>query len=104
MRRLCAPPGVTQEQRQAFVEEAFEEIQLDDQGIAAVLPRGPYLILAVLAAGMEMVGEAGVIPTSPTTSGARGRSRSEGSNESSRGAVWTPSAAALRQSRAEVAE
>jgi len=45
------------------VEEAFEEIQLDGDGIAAVLPRGPYLFLAVLAAGMEMVGEAGATPT-----------------------------------------
>ena len=62
MRKLWAHPGVTQEQRQAFVEEAFEEIQLDGDGIAAVLPRGPYLFLAVLAAGMEMVGEAGFEP------------------------------------------
>ena len=62
MRGLWAHPGVTAEQRQAFVEEALEEIQLDDEGIAAVLPRGPYLLLAALAAGMEMVGEAGFEP------------------------------------------
>ena len=62
MRRLWAHPGVTQEQRQTFVDEAFKEIQLDDQGVAAVLPRGPYVILAVLASGMEMVGETGFEP------------------------------------------
>ena len=62
MRTLWAHPGVTQEQRQAFVEEAFEEIQVADDGIAAVLPRGPYLLLAALAAGMEMVGETGFEP------------------------------------------
>ena len=47
MRGLWAHLGVTQEQRQAFVEEAFEEIQLDSDGIAAVLPRGPYLTSSI---------------------------------------------------------
>jgi hypothetical protein len=51
----------------AFVEEAFEKIQLDDAGIAAVRPRGAYVLLAALAAdptmaGMEMVGETGFEP------------------------------------------
>jgi hypothetical protein len=63
VRMLWAHPGVTPEQRQSLAEEVFEEIQLDDEGIAAVLPRAPYLVLAAVAAGMEMVGEAGFEPT-----------------------------------------
>ncbi len=45
-----------------FVEAALEEIQLDDAGIAAVLPRRPYFVVAALAAGIEMVGETGFEP------------------------------------------
>ena len=42
-------PGVSGERKKEFIEEAFEQIHLDDGGIRAVLPREEYLPLAAVA-------------------------------------------------------
>ena len=62
--RLWAHPGVTQDQRRDFANEAFESVRLDDAGIRAVEPRVPYrrLLRAAVEDGMEMVGATGFEP------------------------------------------
>ncbi len=61
---LWSHPGVSQEQREAFVDELFEKIQLDEIGIRAILPRAEYRdLLAVVQASWGGYGRGGQIRT-----------------------------------------
>lgn len=46
---LWRHPGVSRERQKAFIEEAFEQIQLDATGIRAVVPQEEYRLLAAVA-------------------------------------------------------
>jgi hypothetical protein len=46
---LWSHPGVAPERQKEFIDEVFEEIQLDRRGIRAVLPRPEYKPLVALA-------------------------------------------------------
>jgi hypothetical protein len=61
---LWSHPGVSQERRKEFVDEVFQEIQLDEQGIRAILVHEPYKPLFALAqeVGGDMVGATGLEP------------------------------------------
>ena len=57
--------GVSDERRKEFVDEVFEEILLDEQGIRRVTPRRDYLgliAIADLCGGGDMVGATGFEP------------------------------------------
>jgi len=62
--RLWAHPGVTQDQRREFANEAFDSVRLDDAGICAIEPREPYrrLLSAAVEDGMALVGATGFEP------------------------------------------
>ncbi len=61
---LWSHPGVSQEQRETFVDELFEKIQLDEIGIRAVLPRAENRdLLAVVQASWGGYGRGGQIRT-----------------------------------------
>ncbi len=49
---LWAHPGVAPEQRQALVEEVFEDVQLDEEGIRAVTPRESYRQVIAVCEGV----------------------------------------------------
>lgn len=46
---LWMHPGVSPERRKEFIEEVFDEIQLDENGIRVVLPRAEYQPLVAVA-------------------------------------------------------
>lgn len=58
-------PGVSDASRKAFIEEVFEQVQIDELGIRAVKPAEEYLPLMAIARWGDMAGET---PVSRSTS------------------------------------
>jgi hypothetical protein len=54
---LWSHPGVSDESRKAFIEEVFEQVQIDELGIRAVKPAKDYLPLMAIAGWGDIAGE-----------------------------------------------
>ena len=65
---LWQHPGVTDEQRQEFSREVFEEIRLDGREIVAVRPKAQYVPLFAYVIWSQGINGVSRTPVTPTKS------------------------------------